>query len=108
MLYITSDPTRDTPETLKRYLGRFNPTFEGLTGPLDVIEKVGSSVGVAIMKGDKLPSGGYAVGHGTQIVGVRPNGSAPLVWTDGTSSKQLAADIHKALNDGIPKVGIDQ
>jgi len=105
MLLVTSDPSRDDPRTLRAYLDRFNPAFEGLTAPIDQIKQVAHALGVAIEKGDKLPSGGYAVAHGAQIVGVLPDGSAPLVWTDGTSSKQLAEDLTKALHDGVPKVG---
>ena len=108
MLFITSDPARDDPKTLRSYLDRFNPSFEGLTAPIDEIKQVGHALGVAIEKGDKLPSGGYAVAHGTQIVGVLADGTAPLIWTNGTSSKDLAADLTKALNDGIPEVGSDK
>jgi protein SCO1/2 len=107
MLFVTSDPSRDDPSTLHDYLRRFDPEFEGLTGPLSLIKDVAGSVGVAIEKGDKLPSGGYAVAHGTYVVGVTPDGSARLIWTDGFSSKDLADDITKALRDGIPTVGSD-
>ncbi len=103
MLFITSDPARDDPETLRAYLDRFDPSFEGLTAPLAQIKDIGTAVGVDITKGDKLPSGGYAVAHGTQVIGVVPGGSAPLVWTQGTSSKDLAEDITQALTDGIPE-----
>ncbi len=105
MLFITSDPARDDPATLRRYLDRFDPTFEGLTGPLATIARVGRALGVVIDKGDKLPSGGYAVAHGSQVVGVLADGTAPVVWTAGTSSADMADDLTKALRDGIPKVG---
>jgi protein SCO1 len=101
MVFVTSDPARDDPAALRAYLDRFNPDFEGLTGQLSEIKQVGKAVGVDIEKGDKLPSGGYAVAHGTQVVGVLPDGSAPLVWTQGTSSKDLAEDLTKALRDGV-------
>lgn len=101
MLFITSDPARDDPETLRAYLDRFDPSFEGLTAPIEQITRIGKAVGVEITEGDKLPSGGYAVAHGTQVLGVVPGGSAPLVWTQGTSSKDLADDIVHALTEGI-------
>jgi protein SCO1 len=105
MLFVTSDPSRDDPETLHAYLQRFDPDFEGLTGPLSSIKEVAGSVGVDIEKGDKLPSGGYAVAHGTHVIGVTPDGAAPLIWTDGFSSQDLADDLTKALREGIPTVG---
>jgi protein SCO1/2 len=108
MLFITTDPSRDDPRTLRTYLDRFNPSFEGLTAPIGQIKQVSHALGVPIEHGDKLPSGGFAVAHGTQVVGVLPNGTAPFIWTYGTSSKDLAADLTKALHDGIPKVGSDK
>lgn len=104
VLFITSDPARDDPRTLRDYLDHINPGFEGLTGPLPDIITVASALGVAIEKGDKLPSGGYAVAHGTQFLGVLPDGSAPLVWTDGKSPKQIAEDLEHVLDHGVPKV----
>ncbi len=99
MLFITSDPTRDKPEVLREYLDRFDPAFEGLTGDLDQIVEVANTLGVAIEKGTKMPSGGYEVAHGTQIVGVNADDRAPIVWTEGTSAGDLAADIVTLLHD---------
>ena len=99
MLFITSDPARDDPQVLREHLDRFDPSFEGLTGDLDQIVRVGTALGVAIEKGAKLPSGGYEVAHGTQIVGVEDNGRAPIVWTEGTPAGELAEDITKLLRE---------
>ena len=106
MWFVTTDPARDDPETLRGYLDRFNPDFEGLTGPLDDIVAVADGVKVAVEKGEKLPSGGYEVNHGTPILGVRPDGSVPILWTEGTSAASLAEDIHTILTSGVP--GVDE
>jgi protein SCO1/2 len=98
MLFVTSDPKRDTPQVLRDYLDRFNPSFEGLTGPLPRIVDVAHALGVPIEKGARLPSGGYEVAHGTQIVGVRADGTAPIVWTEGTSAAALAEDLTALLH----------
>ena len=102
MVFITTDPARDDVRTLRGYLHRFDPSFSGLTGDLTEIVALGRAVDVHIEKGDKLPSGGYDVGHGTQIVGVLPDGTAPFVWTQGTDPASLAEDITKILNDKVP------
>lgn len=102
MLFVTTDPARDDQATLRSYLDRFDPAFEGLTGPLPRIVEAGTSLGVAIEKGERLPSGGYEVSHGTQVTGVLPDGSAPLVWTQGTTPEQIAEDIRVVLTDGVP------
>ena len=102
MVFVTTDPARDDEATLRDYLDRFDPSFEGLTGPLPHIVQAGDSLGVAIERGHKMPSGGYDVSHGTNVVGLLPGGSGPLVWTQGTSPEQIAEDIHVVLSDGVP------
>jgi protein SCO1/2 len=59
-------------------------------------------VHVPIEKGPRLPSGGYEVTHGTPVLGVTPDGSVPVLWTEGTSAAKLAEDIDTILTEGIP------
>jgi protein SCO1/2 len=103
MVFVTTDPARDDPATLREYLDRFDPGFEGLTGPLDKVEALGKPVGVHVSHGDKLPSGGYAVNHGTHVLGVRPDGTVPIMWTEGTAPAKIADDIRTILREGIPQ-----
>lgn len=98
VLFVTTDPARDDPAALRTYLDRFNPAFEGLTGDLRTIEKVASRLGVAVEKGAKMPSGGYEVVHGTQVVAVDDRDRSPIVWTEGTSPQQLSEDLTKLLD----------
>jgi len=93
VLFVTSDPARDDPATLREYLDRFNPEFEGATGDLATIVRAANKLGVPIEKGAKLPSGGYEVAHGTQIVAVDDRDRSPIVWTEGTSANHLAEDL---------------
>jgi protein SCO1/2 len=104
MTFVTTDPARDDEATLRAYLDRFDPSFGGLTGPLPHIVEVGHSLGVAIEKGEKMPSGGYEVSHGTQVVGLLPDGTAPVVWTEGTGPERIAQDLQAILADGVPEV----
>jgi len=103
--FVTTDPARDDPATLRDYLDRFNPAFEGVTGPLPDIVEVAEAVHIPVERGPRLPSGGYEVTHGTPILGVTPDGSVPIVWTEGTSAARLATDMHTILTDGIPTPG---
>jgi len=98
VLLVTSDPARDDPAALREYLDRFNPEFEGLTGDLEKIVDVANDLGVAIEKGAKMPSGGYEVTHGTQIVAIDERDRSPIVWTEGTSPAQLAEDLTALLD----------
>jgi protein SCO1 len=99
VVFITTDPARDTEDVLKTYLTHFDPSFTGLTGSLDDIVAVGKPFAVGVSQGDKLPSGGYDVTHGTTITGMKPGGEAPEFWDQDTSSAQFASDIHELLNE---------
>jgi len=102
MEFVTTDPARDTREVVRRYAARFDPSFDGLTGDLPTIVRFAKAFGVPIQRGTKLASGGYDVTHGTQVVGLRPDGTAPFVWTQGTDPASLTQDIQKILEDKVP------
>jgi len=98
VLFVTTDPARDDEETLRSYLDRFDPTFVGLTGSLGDIKAAGDALGVFIEKGTKLPTGGYDVNHGTQVIAIDDHDRSPIVWTQGTSSAQFASDLIRLLD----------
>jgi protein SCO1/2 len=96
VLFVTTDPARDTEKVLRTYLDRFNPAFLGATGSLKDITSLGRPMGVDVMKGQKLPSGGYEVDHTTNVISVR-GGRGDLVWTASTSPSDVAQDLEKIL-----------
>jgi protein SCO1/2 len=98
VVFVTTDPARDTGPVLRHWLDRFDPSFTGVTGPLSTIKKVADQVGVPIEKGRRLPSGGYDVTHGTQVLAVDGKNSVPVVWTLGTTAPEFAHDIHQLLS----------
>jgi protein SCO1 len=98
VVFVTTDPARDTGPALRRWLDHFSPSFVGVTGPLGMITRVGTRVGVPVEKGRRLPSGGYDVTHGTQVLAVDGKDTVPVVWTLGTTAPELAHDIHQLLS----------
>ncbi|MGN6251287.1 MAG: SCO family protein [Marmoricola sp.] len=96
VVFVTTDPNRDDERQLTSYLARFDPSFTGLTGDIDAIGRLGTPLGVYIKKGQRLPSGGYEVEHGTAVYGIT-HGTAPVVWNDGISASAMADDIERLL-----------
>ncbi len=92
VLFITTDPARDTVPVLAEYLDHYDPDFVGLTGDLGQITTAAKAMGVAIEGMKRLPSGGYNVGHGAQVIGFHDN-QAPVIWTEGTPPDVMASDI---------------
>ena len=92
VVFVTTDPARDKPKQVGTYLRRFNPDFIGLTGSLATIKQAASQVGVDIEGMEKLPSGGYEVGHSAHVIGFSRN-SGVVVWTPGSSIGSLKHDF---------------
>jgi protein SCO1/2 len=93
MIYVTTDPARDKPQVIGSYLKRFDPTFLGLTGELATIKSVANRVGVDIEGKNKLPSGGYEVGHTAQLIGFDKQHRGVVRWTPSTPIGDLTADF---------------
>ncbi|HEV2796394.1 MAG TPA: SCO family protein [Nocardioides sp.] len=100
VVFVTTDPARDDETVVQAYVDAFDPTITGLTGDLDDIVEVGRSMAVGVDKGEKLPSGGYEVTHGTQVIGIDASDVAPVYWNADVSQAQLASDVTMLLDEG--------
>lgn len=96
VVFVTTDPARDSRTALRTYLDRFNPDFIGVTGSLERIDTLARTMDVFVKKGQKLPSGGYEVDHSTVVVAV-DDGVGDLVWTGATSPSDMSSDLTKIL-----------
>lgn len=99
VVFVTTDPQRDTPAVSADYATNFDPGFIGVSGELQTIIDVAKPLAIAVEKGDKLPSGGYDVTHGTQIVAIDAADDGIAYWSEDVSSAQLAADIQHLLSE---------
>lgn len=100
VVFVTTDPARDDEATVKKYVDSFDPSIIGLTGSLPDIVEVGRSMAIGVDKGEKLPSGGYDVTHGTQVMAVDADDQAPVFWDYDVSQAQLAHDVTVLLDEG--------
>lgn len=98
VVFVTTDPSRDSTAVLRKYLDRYDPAFLGLTGPLGQIVKLSDSMHIYVGAGEKLPSGGRDLNaHDTHVSGIESPGAARMIWNITTSPKQYADDIHTLL-----------
>ena len=100
VVFVTTDPARDTGKVVQEYVDAFDPSIVGLTGDLDDIVEVGRSLAIGIDKGKKLPSGGYDVTHGTQVMAIDAADETPVFWDYDVSQAQLAHDVTMLLDEG--------
>ncbi|UDY22442.1 SCO family protein [Nocardioides sp. Kera G14] len=103
LVFVTSDPARDTGPVLRKYLDRYGDGFLGLTGKLTDIVTVAKSLAVSVDDGTKLPDGGYDLtSHSTTITALGPDHTSTVLWDMETSSAQFAADFTAILHGKAP------
>lgn len=93
VVMVTSDPERDTPKKLDKWLGFFNAGFIGLTGDYADVAEAAHEVGVPIEKPTQGPSGSWVVDHGAQVILFGSDEKAHEILTSGFTSADLATDI---------------
>lgn len=97
VLFVTTDPERDTPQRLESWLGNFDPAFVGLAGPMDEINALQRSIGLAAAMPEPVaegsPAGTYGVAHSAVVLAFTPDDSLRVLYPFGTRQQDWAEDI---------------
>ncbi len=95
VVFVSTDPERDTPERLRRWLDGFDARFVGLRGPLTEVNAVQRSIGLAPAVKQEPASGGadYLVGHAAQVIAYTADNRAHVVYAFGTRQADWAHDL---------------
>jgi protein SCO1/2 len=99
VVFVTTDPERDTPERLRSWLGQFDSSFVALTGTPAALDSAQRAVGMppAMREGELPKGGGYGVAHSAQLLAFTPDDSAHVVYPWGMRREALAADLKTLL-----------
>jgi len=95
-LFISVDPTRDTPQHLAKYTAFFNPAIAGATGDTATLADIARRYGVVY----SLPEGdadNYAVDHSADLYLIGADGRIADKIPHGTASTVIAGAIRKQL-----------
>ena len=93
VVFVTTDPARDTPERLSTWLGKFDADFVGLTGSPDELDRAQVAAGVTPARPDSAGGTDYGVGHAAQVMAYTPDGLGRVVYPAGTRQVDWAHDI---------------
>nr|WP_300309182.1 SCO family protein [Halomonas sp.] len=99
VLFVSVDPTRDTPEIMKEYTEAFGPQFIGLTGSKSDIDAITNRYRVSYGYGEKDESGNYDVTHSSATFAFNRQGDAQLLIRDDDPMKAVVSDL-EALAEG--------
>jgi protein SCO1/2 len=93
LVFVTTDPARDSPAVLRRYLDLFDRHFIGLTGAERAIEAVERAAGVPVAVKTGLTSGNYAVSHANFVLAYSKDNLAHVIYPGGISKDDWVHDL---------------
>ncbi|MFI8893490.1 SCO family protein [Streptomyces paradoxus] len=94
VVFVTTDPERDTPAGLGKWLKSFGPNFTGLSGDLAKVKKAALGVGISVEDPKKHHDGTVTSDHGTQVIAFTPkDNKGRVVYTHGTTVDDFAHDL---------------
>ncbi|TLS41502.1 SCO family protein [Streptomyces montanus] len=86
IVFVTTDPERDTPAALGKWLKGIDPDVAGLTGSFSTIQAGARTLGISIDPPKKDKDGKVTSMHGTQVIAFSPktDGGYVLYGEDAT------------------------
>jgi len=100
ILFVSVDPTRDTPEVMHAYVNAFDPRAVGLTGSARAVEALSKRYRSAFTRGPDAGNGAYEVSHSSAIYVFDRDGRARVLATPAASRDDLVHDLHLLLATG--------
>ena len=101
VVFVTTDPERDTPEKLRTWIRSFDTSFVGVAGKPEDLNKLQVSLGMppavkeTTPKGS--PAGAYGVSHGSAVLAFTADDSLRTIYPMGIRQEDWTADLPKLL-----------
>lgn len=100
VIFVTTDPNRDTPEVLRSWLNNFDKRFIGLRGSLDSVNAIQSQFGLApatmeAMAPNEHGPAMYGMGHAAQVLAFTPDDSLRTEYPSGFKVADWVNDLPK-------------
>lgn len=102
VIFITTDPERDTPEVMRRWLNLFGEDFVGLTADQETIDEVQVALGVEPARPfeTERAGDGYEVSHAAFVYAFDQTNLAHLVFPGGVDRETWLHDLTKLVQEG--------
>jgi protein SCO1/2 len=94
VIMVSVDPERDTPEALAEYVAHFDPTFVGVTGTKEEIDKAGEPFHLYYEKHEGTAASGYLIDHTARAYLIDPAGNARVAYPHDAPTEGIVKDLH--------------
>ncbi|MDM0012408.1 SCO family protein [Variovorax sp. J22P168] len=97
VLFVTVDPTRDTPEVMKAYMGAFDPAFVALIPTPEQLSALAKDFKVYYKKVDGKTPSSYSMDHSAASFVYDPQGRLRLYARYGAGVAPMVSDLKTLL-----------
>lgn len=100
VVFVTTDPARDSPKRLRSWLDHFDERFIGLTGSEAAIEASELAANIPPARKSKVrPDGSYDVGHAAFVLAYTKDNLAHVIYPVGVKQEDWAHDLPSLLKE---------
>jgi protein SCO1/2 len=99
LVFVTTDPARDSPAVVRRWLDVFDRRFIGLTGTERAIEAVQRAVGVPPATRTGPTKTDYAVSHANFVLAYSRDNLAHVIYPGGVSKDDWVHDLPRLIKE---------
>ncbi len=96
MIFVTTDPSRDTMPQLQQWVNLFDRDFIALTGEPAQLDAAQRALGLVAAVADSAAMArgeNYVVGHATPVIAFTADGMARAMYPFGTRQRDWANDL---------------
>ena len=93
LVFVTTDPARDTAVALRRWLDHFDTRFVGLTGSEAELAAVQKAAGVPVARRSDSGNATHAVAHANFVVAYTRDDRAHVIYPGGISADDWLHDL---------------
>ncbi|HJS47427.1 MAG TPA: SCO family protein [Gemmatimonadales bacterium] len=98
VVFVTTDPGRDTARAVRAWLDQFDRNFVGLTGTTGEVDAVQRLFGFApAVREAPRPDGSYLVGHAAQVIAFGVDDTARMAYPFGQRQTDWAPELRRLL-----------
>lgn len=101
VIFVTTDPRRDSLPVLNSWVKGFDPEFVGLTAPDSIIRASLAELRLPPTDSEAgIGKSAYSVGHGSAVIAFTRDGWGRVAYPSGTLQKDWAHDLPLLVNYG--------
>jgi protein SCO1 len=99
LVFVTTDPARDSPKVLRAWLNQFDRRFIGLTGSEAAIDAVQRAAGVPLASKTVRSVEDYEVGHANFVLAYTKDNLAHMIYPGGMTRQDWAHDLPQLVRE---------